>query len=131
MAEHSGEMAPGPEVWPLQGTLSATQRANQSRACAGIVRAPGVASGQSIRSNAKDWDMNAAASYRDHIYRVVLDKLSRCGTDVRRCSKPHMGYRHYFRGWFPDRKDAAILGMGCGSEKLLHHSMFLISSEKR
>jgi 2-polyprenyl-3-methyl-5-hydroxy-6-metoxy-1,4-benzoquinol methylase len=30
-------------------------------------------------------------------------------------------YDHYFRGWLPKSKDAAVVDVGCGSGKLLHY----------
>src|SRR5262245_37050385 len=67
--------------------------------------------------------MSAPATYRDSIYeKYSTNFLNEAPTfDVAASRKWGRAYRHYFRGWFPDRKDAAIVDVGCGAGKLLHH----------
>ena len=67
--------------------------------------------------------MNASATYRDRIYEKYSTNFQDAATtfDVAASRKWGRAYRYYFRAWLPDRKDAAILDVGCGAGKLLHH----------
>ena len=73
--------------------------------------------------SAKDCDMNALATYRDRIYEKYSTNFQDLAPtfDVAASWKWGRAYRHYFRGWFPVRKDAAMVDVGCGAGKLLHH----------
>jgi 2-polyprenyl-3-methyl-5-hydroxy-6-metoxy-1,4-benzoquinol methylase len=64
--------------------------------------------------------------YRTRIYesyaRNFQDHVQNAGGrfDDRAASRWGAAYAHYFRGWLPARKDAAVVDLACGGGRLLH-----------
>ena len=61
-------------------------------------------------------------SYRDRIYEKYSSNFQDLAPtfDTAASRKWGRAYRHYFRQWMPDAKDAAIADVACGGGKLLH-----------
>jgi 2-polyprenyl-3-methyl-5-hydroxy-6-metoxy-1,4-benzoquinol methylase len=66
-------------------------------------------------------NMNGPA-YRDRIYKIYSTHFQDLSPVFDEAASRAWGraYRHYLRGWLPERRDAAIVDVACGGGRLLH-----------
>lgn len=72
--------------------------------------------------NPDDTAMNQKTSYRDRIYERYSTNFQDLGPVFDQAASRAWGkaYQYYFRGWLPERTDAAIVDVACGGGRLLH-----------